>query len=131
MRFSLMSASVVADDLVGDAHVVILVVEADRGAEDDALAGVDALRIDDLQGGNLAFELGDAAFNVTLLFTGGIVLRVFGKVALFTGFGDGGHHVRAGDLLEVVEFGLQLFGASGRDGNAGRDHVANSRKRKL
>ena len=82
MRFSLMSALVVADDLVGDAHVVILVVEADRGAEDDALAGVDALRIDDLQGGNLAFELGDAAFNVTLLFTGGIVLRVFGKVAL-------------------------------------------------
>ena len=54
---------------------------------------------------------------MALLLAGGIVFRIFRKVALFAGFGNGGNHVRTRGLLEIFEFGLELFSALGGDGD--------------
>ena len=74
---------IVADDLVLHHLARRQIFEADRGAEDDAAAGIHSGRIDDLQRRYLALQFLDAALDEALAFTRGVVLRVFGQVAFF------------------------------------------------
>ncbi len=66
----------------------IQVFQFDRRAEHDAAVRLDGGRIDDLRGGQLRFDLGDAAFDEALLFLGRVVLGVFRQVALRARFRD-------------------------------------------
>ena len=104
---------IIADDLIRDRCIVFFVVKRDGGAENNSLTGIERLRINDLKRRNLAFELSDAAFNVALLFAGGIVLGVFRKVAFLASFRNCGHNGWPGRLLEVVKLRLELLSACG------------------
>ena len=55
---------------------------------------------------------------MALHFLGGIVLGVFGKVPLFTRFGNRLNNGRTLDALEFVEFCLQLLGPGGGNRNS-------------
>src|SRR6185369_14856883 len=79
---------VVADDLVGHLGAAVLVLEIDRRAEDDAAAGVEGRRVDDLRRRELALDLGDATFDEALLVLGGLVLGVLRDVAVRARLGD-------------------------------------------
>ena len=73
---------VVADDLVSDAVAQIAVLELDRRAEHDAAAGIEHRRIDDLRIGELGFDERDSTFDKALPFLGGVVVGIFGDVAV-------------------------------------------------
>src|SRR5581483_1376472 len=89
-----------------------LVLEEDRRAERDALAG--GWRIDDLGGVDLPFQLVDAPLDEALLLAGRVVLRVLREVAVGAGLGDGLDDRRALHALEPVELVAQPLEAGPR-----------------
>src|SRR6185369_232263 len=110
---------VVADDLVGHLGAAVLVLEIDRRAEDDAAAGVEGRRVDDLRRRELALDLGDATFDEALLVLGGLVLGVLRDVAVRARLGDRLDRGVALDRLQAVELFAQLLGAASGERNGG------------
>jgi hypothetical protein len=99
------------------------VFQLDRGAEHDAAVGVERLRIDDLRVGQLAFQVGNAAFDEALLFLGGVVFGVLRQVALRTRLGDRLDHGGPLHGFQMLQLGAQFFCA--HDGEGEFVHTAN------
>ncbi len=79
---------VVADDLIGDGGARVEIFEFDGGGKHDASIRIECGRVDDLRGGKLRFDFGDAAFDKTLLLFCRIVFGVLRQIALGTRFRD-------------------------------------------
>lgn len=103
---------VVADDLVLDGVARLEILEFDRRGKHHAAIGIEHRRIDDLRGGQLRFEIGDATLDEALLFLRGIVFGVFRQIALCAGLRDRVDHGRPLDGLEALQFIAQLFCAT-------------------
>ena len=76
-------------------------------------------RVNDLGGGQLAFDFLDAAFNEALAVLGGLVFGVFAQVALCARLGNGVDDPGTLDGLEFVKFGFELFRAALGNGDGG------------
>ena len=97
----------VADALVRLLFFRVLVDEHDRRAELDRIAR--KLRnVDHLGAGDEIFQLVHAAFIEALRFLGGMILRVFGQVAMGARFRNRFDDARTLFLLTPAQFFLQL-----------------------
>ena len=83
------------------------------------MASVQRGRVDDLRGGQLAFDLEDAALDEALLVLGGFVLGVLRQVALGTRLGNRLDHRVALLRLQLMQLFLEFFGTALGEGDGG------------
>ena len=113
--------------MVGHGVARGFVFQFHRGTKHHFAAGIDAGRVDDLGGRELALNFLNTAFNEALAVFGRVVLGVFAEVALGARFGNGVDHARTLDGFQSVQFLFQLFRAALGDGNGG--HVLSLKKK--
>ena len=101
-----------ADDLVARLFLGVLVNDTDRGAELHLTAG-QPRDIDDLGSRHAILDLGDAALDPALPILGGVILRVFGEVAMRARFADGGRDRRPLLRLETPQLFVEGMEALG------------------
>src|SRR5690606_5763917 len=102
----------IANDLIGQALARFDFLDFDRGTKDGTPIDIQCRGVDDLCVGKRAFQFFDAAFDERLTLTGGVVLGIFGEVALRPGFRDGVDHLGAIDRFQTMQFGLQALSAT-------------------
>ena len=102
-----------ADQLIGQLLVGVLVDDGHGRTELHRLAG-QVGDVDHLRAGDLVLELGQPALDEALALARGVVLGVFGEIAMLARLGDGADHLGAGHGLEMPQFlfhlGEALFG---------------------